>query len=70
MIVGHGFLCDGLYKLTLNLEFAQSLVTLHLNIGLKGGLINKKSSVLWHRRLGHISKYKIERLVLEKFRLQ
>jgi len=62
MIVGHDILCDGLYKLTLNHEFAQSLVTLHSNIGLKRGLINEKSSILWHRRLGHISKDRIERL--------
>ena len=56
-------LCDGLYKLTLNHEYAQSLVTLHSNIGLKRVLINEKSSILWHRQLEHISRDKIERLV-------
>ena len=55
IIIDSGNLCDGLYKITLNHEFAQSLVTLHSNIGLRRGLINEKSSILRHRRLGHIS---------------
>ena len=61
--VGHGILCDGLYKISLNDEFAQSLLTLHSNVGSKRGLIDEKSSILWHRRLGHISRDRIERLV-------
>ena len=48
IMIGFGYLCDALYKITLNHEFAQSLVTLHSNIGLKRGLINEKSSILWH----------------------
>ena len=63
IMVGSGILCDGLYKIALNHEFEQSLVTLHSNIGLKRGLIKENSSILWHRRLGHISKERIERLV-------
>lgn len=62
-VIGSGNLCDGLYKITLNPEFAQSLVTLHSNIGLKHGLITERSSILWHRRLGHISRNRIEKLV-------
>ena len=54
--IGSGDLCDDLYKISLNHKFAQSLVTLHSNIGVKRGLIYEKSSILWHRRLGHISK--------------
>ena len=42
--VGHGILCDGLYKISLNDEFAQSLLSLHMNVGIKRGLINEKSS--------------------------
>ena len=32
--VGSGILCDGLYKTSLNHEFAQALITLHSNVGL------------------------------------
>ena len=64
--VGSGILCDGLYKISLNHEFAQALITLHSNVGSKRGLINENSSILWHRRLGHISRERIERLVNER----
>ena len=63
--VGYGILYDGLYKISLNREFAQALITLHSNVGSKCGLINENSSILWHRRLGHISRERIERLVKE-----
>ena len=63
--VGSGILCDGLYKISLNHEFAQALITLHSNVGSKRGLINENSSILWHRRLGHISRERIEKLVKE-----
>ncbi|RVW81914.1 Retrovirus-related Pol polyprotein from transposon TNT 1-94 [Vitis vinifera] len=63
--IGSGILCDGLYKISLNHEFAQALITLHSNVGSKRGLINENSSILWHRRLGHISRERIERLVKE-----
>ena len=64
--VGYGILCDGLYKISLNHEFEQALITLHSNAGSKCGLINENSSILWHRRLGHISRERIERLVKER----
>ncbi|KAH7866788.1 hypothetical protein Vadar_024998 [Vaccinium darrowii] len=63
IMVGSGDLCDGLYKITLNHEFAQSLVTLHLDVGSKRSRTNEKSFTLWHKRLGHISKDRIQRLV-------
>jgi len=53
----------GLYKLNLNSHFAESLLTLHHNVGTKHSLIDENSSILWHRRLGHISKERSERLV-------
>ncbi|WKA12228.1 hypothetical protein VitviT2T_029640 [Vitis vinifera] len=61
--VGSGSLCDGLYKLNLNSCFTESLLTLHHNVGTKRNLINESSSYLWHRRLGHISKERMKRLV-------
>ncbi|KAL6334275.1 hypothetical protein AAG906_014675 [Vitis piasezkii] len=65
VVAWFGILCDGLYKISLNHEFAQALITLHSNVGSKRGLINENSSILWHRRLGHISRERIERLVKE-----
>ena len=56
-------LCDGLYKLNLNSHFLESLLTLHHNVGTKRYLINENYAYLWHRRLGHISKERMERLV-------
>ena len=61
VIVGSGILCDGLYKISLNHEFSQALITLHSNVGSKRCLINENSSILWHRRLGHISRERIEK---------
>jgi len=39
------------------------LLTLHHNIGTKCGLVIESSAYLWHKRLGHISKERIQRLV-------
>jgi hypothetical protein len=64
--IGSGNLCDGLYKLNLNSHFAKSLLTLHHNVGTNHNLINENSSILWHRRLGHISKERLERLVKDE----
>ena len=36
---------------------------MHGNIGIKHAVINEKSSILWHKRLGHISIERIKRLV-------
>ena len=54
--VGFGSLWDGLYKLNLNSHFAESLLTLHHNVGTKCNLINENSAYLWNRCLGYISK--------------
>ena len=36
---------------------------MHGNVGIKRGVINEKSSILWHKRLGHISIERIKILV-------
>ena len=36
---------------------------MHANVGIKRSLINENSSMLWHRRLGHISIERIKGLV-------
>jgi hypothetical protein len=64
--VGSGNLCDGLYKLNLNSHFAESLLTLHHNVGTKCSLINENSSILWHKRLGHISRERLKKLVKDE----
>ena len=63
LFIGSGTLCDGLYKLKLDNLFVETLFTLHHNVGTKRGLMNESSAYLWHKRLGHISKERIQRLV-------
>ena len=41
-------------------------MTLHHNVGTKRGSANEQSTYLWHKRLGHISKERMERLVKKK----
>ena len=38
-------------------------MTLHHNISTKRSSVDENSAYLWHQRLGHISKERIERLV-------
>ena len=45
--VSFGILCDHLYKFELNDQFAETLLTLHHNVGTKRSLINENSSNLW-----------------------
>ena len=65
-MIGGGTLCDGLYKVTLDNLYVETLMTLHHNVGTKRGLANEQSAYLWHKRLGHISKERMERLVKNK----
>ena len=66
VVVGNGIMIDGLYKLHLHNSFSQSLLTLHVNVGTKRSAMNEISSMLWHRRLGHISKERMMRLAKEE----
>ncbi|KAL6311270.1 hypothetical protein AAG906_016241 [Vitis piasezkii] len=57
-----GSLIDKLYKL--NIKTTNGNETLHSsNYGIKRKLMNENSSMLWHKRLGHISNQRIQRLV-------
>ncbi|RVW76034.1 Retrovirus-related Pol polyprotein from transposon TNT 1-94 [Vitis vinifera] len=57
-------LTDKLYKL--NIKVTNGNETLHSsNYGIKRKLMNENSSMLWHKRLGHISNQRIQRLVSE-----
>jgi transposase InsO family protein len=61
--VGSGFLSvyDNLYSLDVNSSYLEALHT--DTRSLKRKLTNHNSASLWHKRLGHISKRRIERLV-------
>jgi len=59
IIVGSGILYDGLYMLNLNDVSVNSV------IGHKRIRIDENSFMLWHRRLRHISRPRIERLIKE-----
>ena len=65
-LIGSGSLCDGLYKLNLHSDFAGenscSAAVVNSTIGSKRQR-EDCSFMLWHRRLGHISKERIERLI-------
>ena len=43
--------------------YAESVLTLHHNVGTKHSLVNERYAFLWHKRLGHISRERIERLI-------
>ena len=63
-VISTGSLTDKLYKL--NIKASNGNETLHSsNYGIKRKLTNENSSMLWHRRLGHISNQRIQKLVLE-----
>ena len=59
--IGTGILVDSLYRISLQNEATNN--SLHVHIGTKRCNINEDSSMLWHRRLGHISIDRIKRLV-------
>lgn len=65
-LVGFEILCDGTYKLNINIHFDKSLLTLHHNIGTKYIVINENSSILWHNQFCHIYR---ERLVKDEILL-
>ena len=43
--------------------YAETVLTLHHNVGTKHSLVNERSTFLWHKRLGHISRERMERLI-------
>ena len=56
-------MCDGLYLVQLKNDNAYN--SLSLTVGIKRSVMNEEYSLLWHRRLGHISIQMIKRLVNE-----
>ena len=62
-IIGFVALLDGLYFIELQNDVVYN--SIHITVGLKRCVVNEESSMLWHRRLGHISIERIKRLVNE-----
>ena len=60
-VIGYGTLSDGLFHIQLQNYFTYN--SMHVTDGLKRCVINEESSMLWHRRLGHISIERIKKLV-------
>jgi hypothetical protein len=66
IMVGSGILCDGLYKIDLmpSLSYLTSNTPIvSVVVGSKCSRASEISSMLWHRRLGHISRPRTERLI-------
>ena len=61
--IGSEILMDDLYKLKFDVDFSASLMCIHQNIGIKRNVANENSAFLWHKRLGHVSKERLQRLV-------
>ena len=72
-VVGNGYLCDGLCRLRLKSMYELSLHTQHVNCGLNMGIkrmvLNENLSMLWRKRLGHISKERTTRLVKDDYNI-
>lgn len=69
--VGSGLLCDNLYKLRLNSSFCESLLSMNITgVNHKRGVKRNhdvgNSSKLWHRKLGHISRDRMQCLIRNK----
>ena len=57
-VIGYVILCNGLYLIQLQNDNGYN--SLSLTFGIKRSVMNEESSLLWHRRLGHIS---IQRII-------
>ena len=62
-LIGTDVLCDGLYKFKLDGLYVETILILHHNVGTVRSLVNERSVFLWHKRLGHISRERVERLI-------
>lgn len=66
LLVGSSTLSDGLYMVVLHSDFGGSssqVPNANVVVGSKRARLNEKSSMLWHKRLGHISRERIQRLI-------
>ncbi|KAF7839613.1 Retrovirus-related Pol polyprotein from transposon TNT 1-94 [Senna tora] len=64
-IVGNGTMSDGVFRVQLQDNTSYDTMHASNSIGIKRCATNENSSMLWHRRLGHISLERVKRLVKE-----
>ena len=62
-VIGYGTLSNGLFHIQLQND--DTYYSMHVTVGLKRCVVNEESSMLWHRRLGHISIERMKKLVNE-----
>ena len=69
-MIGTGVLCENLYILELS-ALSSIFVTLFVNTisSTKHLRLNENSSILWHKRMGHISRQRKERLIKDEILL-
>ena len=60
-VIGYGALYDGFFHIQLHNDVTYN--SMHVTTGLKRCVMNEESSMLWHRRLGHISIERVKKLV-------
>ena len=61
ILVGNGTLSYGIFSISLQNDTSNNVM--HVHTGTKQCVMNEDSSMLWHRRLGHIFMQRIKRLV-------
>lgn len=68
ILVGYRTLIDNYLKKKFDLDYDfEQKYLFHQTIGVKKNFTNKNSSLLWHKRLEHISIERMKRLVKEGF---
>ena len=60
-VIGYGALSDGLFRIQLQNDVTYN--SMHVTTRLKRCVMSEESSMLWHRRLGHISIERMKKLV-------
>ncbi|KAJ9679813.1 hypothetical protein PVL29_021660 [Vitis rotundifolia] len=63
VLIGNGVLFGNLYNLSLHHGSFCDSSSVNSVVGCKRARMNLSSSMLWHKRLGHISRQRLERLV-------
>ena len=64
LLIGNGVLCGSLYRLELTtFPFVSTTLTVNTGSSFKRLKLNEMSSTLCHKRLGHISRQRMEKLI-------
>ena len=66
-MIGTGVLCGSLYRLELFvLPYISATFTINTVSSSKRLRLNEKSSIIWHKCLGHISKHRMVRFIKDE----